>query len=351
MSFSASCCDSNPSAAPRRHGGCSWLPPSGVSCSIRLACSTSPSRQESDAMPTATEVRARETEVHLPHLESPPESSSGHRTAASDAAALECSPDQGVIQPVSAPNLLALVELILKDRPRLESVIRDPALGAELIPRFLAVSLIGFTLFGVAMALIVHTAGVRPELAPIAGVLRGTDQLLIRFAPQDTAHDKGIIAVVRSGLQLISAYDLGLIAAAGACLPSLYFYGLLAGVPMSMARVTVHTVKAMATTAVALVGILPIYMACSLGAAIFQAPPVVTESVLWLGLVLPFVAGLFGVNSLYTGFTALTDALPEERRYRRACFLRRLVVSWSVCYTAVTPVMIYTLWEYFSRTM
>jgi hypothetical protein len=149
---------------------------------------------------------------------------------------------------------------------------------------------------------------------------------------------------------LIAAYDLGLIAAAGVCLPSLYFYGLLAGIPMSMARVTVHTVKAMSTTAVALVGILPIYMAFSLGAAIFHAPQLYSDSILWLGLILPFAAGLFGISSLYEGFTGLADVLPAERRYRRTCFLRRLVVSWSVCYTAVTPVMIYTLWEYFSRT-
>ena len=68
-------------------------------------------------------------------------------------------------------------------------------------------------------------------------------------------------------------------------------------------------------------------------------------------LLRPFAAGLFGANSLYTGFTGLADVLPAERRCRRACFLRRLVVSWSFCYTAVTPVMIYTLWEYFSRTI
>jgi hypothetical protein len=255
-----------------------------------------------------------------------------------------------IFQPVAAPNFLEVVELILKDRPRLERVLRDSSLGAQSIPRFLAVSLVGFTLFGVSMALIVHAIGVRLELAPIRAVLEGTAPALIGFEPP-VATRGGIFRTVGDGFDLVAAYDLGLIAAAGVCLPSLYFYGLLAGIAMSMARVTVHTVKALATTAVALVGILPIYMAFSLGAAIFQAPPIVTESVLWLGLVLPFVAGLFGVNSLYTGFIALTDALPEERRYRRACFLRRLVVSWSVCYTAVTPVMIYTLWEYFSRTI
>ncbi len=255
----------------------------------------------------------------------------------------------GIFQPVAAPGLVALVEMILKDRPRLERLIRDPSLGAELIPRFLAVSVIGFTLFGVALALIINAVGIRTELASIKAVLEGSAPALVDFKPLGTLSGFGVVKAGGAGLRLIAAYDLGLIAAAGVCLPSLYFYGLLAGVPMSMARVTVHTVKAMATTATALVGILPIYMAFSLGAAVFSAPQIVTHNVLWLGLVLPFAAGLFGANSLYTGFTALSDSLPAECRYRRACFLRRLVDSWTVCYTAVTPVMIYTLWEYFSR--
>jgi hypothetical protein len=255
-----------------------------------------------------------------------------------------------VFQPVASPKLLELVELILKDRSRLDGIIRDPALAAELVPRFLAVSLIGFSLFGVALSLVIHSVGVRLELQSIKSVLEGIAPTLIEFTPLGTSPGIAIAGDMYAGLKLTAAYDLGLIAAAGVCLPSLYFYGLLAGIPLSMARVTVHTVKAMATTAVALVGILPIYVAFSLGAAIFQAPRVVIDSVLWLGLVLPFGAGLFGVNSLYAGFTALADALPLERRYRRTCFLRRLVVSWSVCYTAVTPVMIYTLWEFFTRT-
>ncbi len=301
-------------------------------------------------MPSTPEIHERPTSLRPCE---PQDESEGHSrddcAASFETDISDPTNEKDVFQPVASPKMLALVELILKDRPRLERVIRDPALAAELIPRFLAVSLVGFTLFGVTMALVIHAVGVRLHLASMKEVLEGTSASLIQFEPFVTQSGAKIVRDITAGLRLVSAYDLGLIAAAGICLPSLYFYGLLAGVPMSMARVTVHTVKAMSTTAVALVGILPIYMAFSLGAAIFHAPLVVTESVLWLGLVLPFAAGLFGVNSLYTGFTGLTDALPPERRWRRACFLRRLVVSWSVCYTAVTPVMIFTLWEYFSR--
>ncbi|MGE5190945.1 MAG: hypothetical protein ACM3U2_00470 [Deltaproteobacteria bacterium] len=302
-------------------------------------------------MPTTSEIRTPLTSLHAREQKSVSEGSSADARAASiEAGTQGPAIETDVFQPVSSPKLLELVELILKDRPRLERVIRDPSLAAELIPRFLAVSLVGFTLFGVAMALVVHAVGVRLELASMKAVLEGTAPGLVRFEPLGARSGREMVNAITAGLRLISAYDLGLIAAAGVCLPSLYFYGLLAGIPMSLARVTVHTVKAMATTAVALVGILPIYVAFSLGAAIFHAPAVVAESVLWLGLLLPFGAGLFGVNSLYTGFTGLTNSLPPECRYRRSCFLRRLVVSWSVCYTAVTPVMIFTLWEYFSRT-
>jgi hypothetical protein len=255
-----------------------------------------------------------------------------------------------ILESVDSPQLVDLVELILKDRPRLERIIRDPALAAELVPRFLAVSLLGFTLFGVALAVVMHSVGVHPELASVKDMLDGNATTLIRFETFGSSSDAGVLQFAVGAWRLIAAYDLGLIAAAGVCLPSLYFYGLLAGIPMSMARVTLHTVKAMSTTAVALVGILPIYMAFSLGAAIFHAPRMYSDSILWLGLILPFAAGLFGVRSLYEGFTGLADVLPADRRYRRTCFLRRLVVSWSVCYTAVTPVMIYTLWEYFART-
>ncbi len=260
-----------------------------------------------------------------------------------------CASDESFLAAVSAPRLFGLVELILKDRPRLESLLRDPALAGELIPRFMAISLTGFTFFGVALACLLALEGVEIHLMPIPDALRGDAPELMSFDAGASLADIGIRRACISGMRLIAAYDLGLVAAAGICLPSLYFYGLLAGVPMSMARVTAHTLKGMATTATALVGILPIYLAFGLGAAVFSAPSGLVNSTLQIGLILPFLAGLFGIRSLYGGFNALAGTLPADRRCQRACLLRRLVVSWAVCYTAVTPVMIYTLWEYFSR--
>jgi hypothetical protein len=183
----------------------------------------------------------------------------------------------------------------------------------------------------------------------VADVLSGTAPRLVEFTHGAAGGVRDWPASVAAAAKLIAAYDFGLIAAAGVCLPSLYFYGLLAGIPLSLVRVTVHTLKGMATTAVALVGVLPVYMAWALGVSVFHLPQEFVDAVLWLGLILPFITGLFGVRSLYTGFAALASRLPAGCRGERACLLRRLVVSWSVCYTAITPVMIYTLWEYFSR--
>jgi hypothetical protein len=135
------------------------------------------------------------------------------------------------------------------------------------------------------------------------------------------------------------------VAATGICLPSFYFYCLLSGVKVSVLQITTQTLKSKAASAVLLMGVLPIYVAVVLGMMVFRVPAVEMQFALYLGLVLPFLAGLAGVRSLYKGFMGLADTLPTQRRCRRECFLRRLTLAMAACYTAVTPVMIYTLWH------
>jgi hypothetical protein len=241
-------------------------------------------------------------------------------------------------------NMLGLVELILKRPDRLERLIREPARQADLLPRFLAIALVGFIFFGVALSLIFTSAAQWPKLTPIRDLVAGETTTVIAFDSQPAAKSAATRWLDGSALQLIAAYAIGLVAASGICLPSLYFYSLLSGIRMTMLDVVIQTLKSKATAAVALVGILPIYAALSLGILVFNAPPIVREAAFWLGLVLPFLAGLFGTYSLYRGLGTLTDTLPIERRRRRECFLQRLVLSWSACYTAVTPLMIHTLW-------
>ena len=150
---------------------------------------------------------------------------------------------------------------------------------------------------------------------------------------------------VQPAVGLWLAYTVGLVAATGVCLPSFYFYGLLAGVQTTFLQVAAHCLKGQAATAIMLIGVLPIYVAGALGTLIFGAPAEWQQMVLSIGLVLPFLAGLWGVWSIYQGFMRLADTLPGRFRERRTSFLRRLTLAWAVCYTAVTPLMIHALWN------
>jgi hypothetical protein len=222
------------------------------------------------------------------------------------------------------PSLGGLIELMLKDRGRLHSLLRTSFHRAEVIPKFLAIALAGFTIYGIAATVVLNVGGVRLPWIPNA------------------AWNNPTVA------NLTLAYDLGLIAAVGICLPSFYFYGLLAGVEITMLDVTAHAMKCAAMTAIMLVGILPIYVALALGVTIFNGPTEWKELVVVLGLALPFIAGLWGVRSLYVGFVRLAEDLPPRRRDAREGFLKLLTLAWSTCYSVVTPVMIYTLWKHFS---
>ncbi len=250
--------------------------------------------------------------------------------------------DHAIEQVRSGP--LALLELILKDPIQLDRLIRRPEYQPELVSRLLAISLIGFIFFGVAMSLVLSAATVWPHLFPIDAVLEGKQVTPLRF---ETGETSSLIAPWLNGnaFRLIAAYAIGLIAATGICLPSLYFYGLLSGVRMTMMDVVIHSLKSKAVAAVTLVGILPIYAAFGLAIAIFPLPESLRDSVLLLGLVLPFVAGLSGTYSLYRGLSTLTDTMDADRRFDRECFLQRLVLSWSGVYSAVSPVLIFTLWQ------
>jgi hypothetical protein len=225
------------------------------------------------------------------------------------------------------PSTLGLVELLLKDPARLDALSRDERQAPALAPRFLAVALASYLLFTVAAVIFLNVAPA--EAYP-------KDWLPIPAARWQDG----------TALGLVIAYTVGLVAATGICLPSFYFFGLLAGVRMSMLQIVAQVLRGKAASAVMLVGILPIYVAVVLGLIIFGAPVSTLEFWLYLGLALPFLAGLEGVRAIYNGVLGMAATMPPERRMRRECFLRRLTLSWAACYTAVSPVMIYRLWEF-----
>lgn len=239
-------------------------------------------------------------------------------------------PDPDDLVEVNERSTLGLVELILKRPARVDALARGEDHQGQLIPRFLAVALISYLLFALAMVLLLNAApsGAWPT----------------RWLEMPPAHWHDGTA-----LGLVLAYTLGFTAATGVCLPSFYFYGLLAGVKMSMLQVTGQVMKGKAFSAIMLVGLLTIYVALMMGLIIFEVPNHLIEFWLYLGLALPFAAGLWGIGAIYRGVMGLADTLPPERRCRRTCFLRRLTLAWSACYAAVAPVMIYTLWDYFAR--
>jgi hypothetical protein len=246
-------------------------------------------------------------------------------------------------------HTLGLVELLLKNGRGLHRILRDRSLHGALLPRFLAIALTGFVLFGITMSLVLTVSGRWPVLTAIATWIDVPASHLIAY--KTIASPLGKLSPWLGGqaFALTGAYAFGLVAASGVALPSLYFYCLLAGVRMTMLEVVVHAVKAKAIAAVALVGILPIYVAMAMGVLIFGVSEFWLKSTLYLGLVLPFIAGIWGTVSLYQGFAQLCDTMPADRAGNRECFMRRLVLSWSACYSAIMPVMIYSLWQVLSR--
>jgi hypothetical protein len=245
---------------------------------------------------------------------------------------------------------LALIELLLKDRRQLYRMLRTGSVSAILLPRLLAIALAGFVLFGVAMSLVLTATGRWPSLTKIETWLETPSYAPLAFNEISSSWGKLSPWISGEAVALIAAYAFGLVAASGVALPSLYFYCLLAGVRMTMLDVVVHAVKSKSVAAVALVGILPIYVAIALGVLIFSGDEFLVSATMLLGLVLPFIAGFWGTASLYQGFAQACDTMPPGRAERRNCFLRRLVLAWSACYSAIMPVMIYSLWEVFSRT-
>jgi hypothetical protein len=217
-----------------------------------------------------------------------------------------------------------VVEMMLKDRRRLDRHLRDETGQRRVIPFLLAIAVSGFALFGLTVTVLLN-------------LIRQASGYWLPAAPASYWSDA-------SAANLTLAYVLGLIAANGICLPSFYFYGLLSGVRISMLGATAHALKGMAAGAVALVGILPAYVPVALSAVIWSDDRGILFLCASAALALPFIAGLWGVISLYDGFVGLSDTIPCDRREGRRCLLRRLVLAWSGCYTFVTPLVIYTLW-------
>lgn len=227
--------------------------------------------------------------------------------------------------PPRDPRVGQLVELLLKRPAEVDRLVADPAEQGRLVPRFVAIALAGFATFGVAATLALNASQAWPRHVPPADWLGA------------------------SAGNLVIAYCAGFVAAIGVCLPSFYFYTLLAGVRLTMLAVTTHAVKSLAAGAVALVGIVPIALSMVLGIEVFGLAPLWGERASYTLLIVPFISGLYAVYSLYAGILDQAERQRLTSDGERTMFLKQLIVAWSVCYTAVTPLMVYTLWNQLPR--
>src|SRR5260370_23667987 len=116
-------------------------------------------------------------------------------------------------------SMLGMAELLLKAPAQVDRLTRDADRQPELVLRFLAIALTSFSLFSAVLVLLLDCV---PEAAL-------PDVLAQRWH-----------VGVGPAVSLWLAYAVGLVAASGVCLPSFYFFGLLAGVGALWMQVTVH---------------------------------------------------------------------------------------------------------------
>ena len=156
-----------------------------------------------------------------------------------------------VLPPDGEISTLVVVELLLKDEAVLDRLLQSEPRQRELLPKFMAVAVACFAIYGIV------TTGV------LNGFVWHGDYWLPHLPPAHAGH--------WSMGNLTTAYTLGLIAANGICLPSFYFYGLLAGLRTTMLAIAAQAIKAMASGGLALVGLLPVYLALALTGLITPA--------------------------------------------------------------------------------
>jgi hypothetical protein len=231
-------------------------------------------------------------------------------------------------EPNGSHSVLGITELLLKDPRGIDRLARDESQQPWLIPSLLAIAVSSFGLFALILVVTLDAAPTAALPAPLA-----------QWRPNHR---------IASAVGLWLAYTLGFTLTIGVCLPSFWFYTLLAGVRASWMQVTAQMVRGQAATSMLLLGVVPIFFAAALGAVVFRAPPETLRLVLWIGVGLPFLVGMWGVRAIYRGFVGLSDTMPSERRRGRTWWLQWLTLACSLCYTAVCPVMIWTLWTHFA---
>ncbi len=215
------------------------------------------------------------------------------------------------------PTFVNLTEMTLKRPEDVRAVVKDEPSQPRAVLNLLLLGLAGISLYSAVFTAIAALAPRVDWMPPVA------------LADPSAARP-------------LLTYSIGMVGALGICLPSFYFYGLLAGVRASMLQVAAISLHALARTGVILMGLLPVYVAAILGMVVLGATEgLAYEALLMAGVLLPFLAGLSSLPVCYRGFLDLIETLPEARAAGRAPMVRLLALAWAALYTTVAPV---TLW-------
>lgn len=213
-------------------------------------------------------------------------------------------------------STFAISDRILRDAPGLDVEAAHPDSAFALLPRLVGLGVTGLVAYSVVQTLLVHLAG--PDLVP----------------------DASVLAV---GARIGSAYLFGFFGAQVAGLPSAWFYALLAGIRTDAWRVTVEAMRAQATSAIVLLGLLPVYLAVGVGVTMVDEDALEFMVVACGGYSLPFFAGLWGTAAMYRSFRRLVERERARAEAPRTAMPSLLVLAWAMLFTAMAPLGVFAM--------
>jgi hypothetical protein len=241
--------------------------------------------------------------------------------------ALPASPEEA---PRAIETVWGLFEVLLKAPDRLNPFVRTPGLQNKLCLGFSAIVVVGLALAALGLFAALRFA---PAEA-IPGILK-------------KGWDGGLGGLVG----LLAAYPVGVLAASLLALPSYWFVTLLAGVKMPLKEVLTHSLKGKAASTVLIVGLMPVWGVLVACLILVGVPAMVIEPLLWVGLLLPYLAGLRGAGAIQSGFQSVVAGPGRMSRESRESVSGWLMLSWAFLFTLIAPVVMLKAYEIATRLL
>lgn len=210
--------------------------------------------------------------------------------------------------PAKRPDV---IRLLLGGTKEFNEELTDPSKLGLRLTQALGIAIVGFGLHGAITGMVAEALGDHLKLVHLGG---------------------------HPMLWLPIALAASLIGALGLCLPIFYFCSQMAGLDVSPAMVAVQALRANATRAIVLFGLLPVVVALALGAIAAQTG---ADAAVAVGLALPIVIGLGGIRQIYLGFVDLAERqnLPKDRRP----LMLGMILGATAIYGLIAPVALYRL--------